>query len=120
QRIDIQLDPHPFNGGITTLQSLWQGVPVITLLGVRHASRVGASLLTTAGLAEWTVAASGDDYVTKAVALASDQRRLADLRSNLRERIGCTSLLDGSPFTHHWQEMLTTAWNRYCRESASS
>ncbi|MBF0159437.1 MAG: tetratricopeptide repeat protein [Magnetococcales bacterium] len=119
-RIDIQLDPHPFNGGMTTLQSLWQGVPVVTLLGTRHASRVGASLLTTAGLADLTVADGADDYVAKAVSLASDRSKLAQLRAGLREQIRTTSLVDGALFTRCWQEMLITAWHRYCKEPVPS
>jgi predicted O-linked N-acetylglucosamine transferase (SPINDLY family) len=69
-RMDIALDPFPFNGTTTTCEALWMGVPVITLRGHRHAGRVGASLLTQIGLTN-LITNSTDEYVDFAVALAS-------------------------------------------------
>src|SRR5208283_2084439 len=69
-RIDIALDSMPYNGTTTTCEALWMGVPVVTAVGDRHASRVGASLLGAVGHPEW-VARDRDDYVRVAADLAS-------------------------------------------------
>src|SRR5262249_10314205 len=71
-RVDIALDPLPYNGTATTCEALWMGVPVVTLRGERHAARVGASILTALGL-ERLIARTPDDYVTIAADLARDR-----------------------------------------------
>ena len=74
-QIDISLDTFPYNGTTTTCEALWMGVPVITLAGNTHASRVGASLLSNTGLSE-LIAKNGNEYITTAVNLAADVARL--------------------------------------------
>ena len=85
-RVDVALDPFPYNGTTTTCESVWTGVPVVTLAGRSHAGRVGASLLTHAGLGE-LVADTADGYVRLAVDLAADAGRRVDLRRSLRPRL---------------------------------
>ncbi len=111
--VDIALDPHPFNGGINSLQALWQGVPLITLLGTRHASRVGASLMGRVGLGE-LVAHHRDDYVAKAAACAADRPRLEAIRSTLRTRMQGTALINAPMFMTHWESALRLFWRRFC------
>jgi predicted O-linked N-acetylglucosamine transferase (SPINDLY family) len=98
-RVDIALDPFPYNGTTTTCEALWMGVPVVTLRGDRHAGRVGASLLTRVGLTEW-IAETGDAYVDTAVALAGSPDRLASLRRELRQRMADSTLCDPETITH--------------------
>ncbi len=99
--VDIALDTYPYHGTTTTCEALWMGVPVVSLLGETHASRVGASLLKSAGLSE--LAAGGtDDFVRRAVALASDPDRLQALRQNMRERL--QTLTDGAAFTRQLEQ----------------
>ena len=74
-RIDVALDPFPYNGTTTSCEALWMGVPVVTLRGDRFIARVGESILSTVGLKEW-IAADEDDYVAKAAAMAADLPRL--------------------------------------------
>jgi predicted O-linked N-acetylglucosamine transferase (SPINDLY family) len=90
--IDVALDPTPYNGTTTTCESLWMGVPVLTLAGRAHAGRVGASLLTSAGLNEWICATLGE-FVSKARSL-----RLTD-RAALRARISQSRLCDAVGYT---------------------
>ncbi|WP_062227775.1 O-linked N-acetylglucosamine transferase, SPINDLY family protein [Aureimonas frigidaquae] len=84
--IDIVLDAHPYNGGTTSLQALWMGVPVITLEGQQFVSRMGTSFLTAAGLADW-IAPDDDAYVALAQEKARDRAALVTLRRELRQRL---------------------------------
>ena len=88
-RVDVALDPFPYNGGTTTSEALWQGVPVLGFRGDRWASRTSASILIAAGLDEW-VARDADDYVERAVGLANDPQtpeRLRRERRAMRQRL---------------------------------
>lgn len=102
-KIDIALDPFPYNGTTTTCEALWMGVPVITLKGNRHLSRVGTSLLTQLGLTE-LIADSVDDYVQCAIDLANDADRLITLRAGMRERMQASPLLDHAGFTRRLED----------------
>ena len=84
--IDIALDPVPYNGGTTSLQAMWMGVPVLTKMGGHFVSRMGASFMTAAGLSEW-VAQDDDDYVAIAQRMAADREALLRLKQGLRERL---------------------------------
>ena len=84
--IDIALDTVPYNGGTTTLQAMWMGVPVVTLQGAHFVSRMGASFMTAAGLPEW-VAHDDDGYVAIAAQMASDRAALLARKQGLRHRL---------------------------------
>ncbi|GAM08692.1 putative UDP-N-acetylglucosamine--peptide N-acetylglucosaminyltransferase SPINDLY [Geobacter sp. OR-1] len=109
--IDIALDTFPYNGTTTTFDALWMGVPVITLRGARHAARVGASILTHAGL-EDLIADSEDAYVASAVRLANDLNKLEALRQTVRNRVAGSRLCDVPAFTasleEAYHEMMST------------
>lgn len=97
-RVDIALDTFPYNGTTTTCEALWMGVPVVSLVGARHAARVGASLLTAAGLADW-LADSPESYIAIARQRAADIVGLATLRASLRQQIEASPLCDAVGFT---------------------
>jgi len=97
-RVDIALDTFPYNGTTTTCEALWMAVPVITLAGQRHASRVSASLLHTAGLSEY-VANTEDEFVAIAKSVAGNIDTLDALRLGLRERLRSSALMDKSRMT---------------------
>jgi protein O-GlcNAc transferase len=94
--VDVALDTFPYNGGTTTMEALWQGVPVLTFHGDRWAGRISASLLRAAGLSEF-VAADVDGYVARAVELANapdTADKLTVLRQSMRERLSRLSVCD--------------------------
>jgi predicted O-linked N-acetylglucosamine transferase (SPINDLY family) len=107
--IDIALDPFPYSGEATTLDGLWMGVPLITLAGDSCVSRRGVSHLSALGLQD-LIAGSEDDYVTRAIGMASDLPRLSRLRQTLRDRLGASLLGDGAAYTRHFEAALRTAW----------
>lgn len=111
---DIALDSFPYNGTTTTCEALWMGVPVIVLRGERHAARVGASLLTQVGL-DSLIAENDEDYVEKAVALASDMTRLKALRKEMRPRLQKSSLCDSKGFAENMETAFRDMWTEYCR-----
>ena len=87
------------------------GVPTVTLQGETMLGRVGASLLTCAGLREW-VAWSEDEYVELAVRYAKDIEGLARLRAGLREQVAATPLFDAKRFAPQLEDALFAIWRR--------
>jgi protein O-GlcNAc transferase len=96
--VDLMLDPFPYNGVTTTLQSLWMGVPVLTMKGARYPTRVGASILANVGLHS-LIAHDATEYVQKACNLAADAQHLDRLRSTMRARLAGSPIMDEPRFT---------------------
>lgn len=113
--VDIALDPMPFSGATTTLDALWQGVPVMTLPGARSCSRSTASLLTALNLTDW-VADNEDDFLARVRQLAFDRVGLAALRASLRERMCASPLLDHAGFTRDLESLYQQAWNKWSEQ----
>lgn len=112
--VDVALDSFPYNGTTTTCEALWMGVPVVTLAGAAHVSRVGLSVLTSAGLGEWA-ASDRAGYIELAVRSASDPGRLAALRAGMRARLAASPLLDEAAFTARLETVYRDLWRRWCR-----
>ncbi len=112
-QIHIALDPFPFCGGLTSLDALWMGVPVITLEGTLMAGRQTLAFLHNIGHPE-LVAATADDYVRLATDLARDADRLARYRSGLREAMRSSPLLDYASLTRHLEAAYRSMWQRWC------
>jgi predicted O-linked N-acetylglucosamine transferase (SPINDLY family) len=115
-RVDIALDTFPYNGVTTTCEALWMGVPVVSLIGERHAARVGASILSHAGL-DHLIARDPDAYVAIAAGLAEDRDGLARFRSGLRDRLAASPVCDGVGFTRQLESAYRTMWRTYCARS---
>jgi predicted O-linked N-acetylglucosamine transferase (SPINDLY family) len=110
--VDIALDSYPYNGTTTTCESLWMGVPVVSLAGDRHAWRVGASLLGAIGLDD-LVARDTAQYVAICARLAGDPARLTELRSTLRERMRSSPLMHEESFTRSLEHGYVEMWERH-------
>jgi predicted O-linked N-acetylglucosamine transferase (SPINDLY family)/predicted SAM-dependent methyltransferase len=117
--IDVALDAFPYNGTTTTCEALWMGVPVVTRAGASHVSRVSASLLERAGLAD-LVARTEDEYVEKALALARDAERRKALRTGLRKRLRASPLMDAAAFVRGVESAYAEMWDRYAKEEDRS
>lgn len=110
-QVDIALDTFPYNGTTTTCEALYMGVPVVSLAGRHHASRVGASLLGTVGLGE-LAADTGAGYVGTVVGLAADLPRLAELRQTLRGLMTASPLMDSQGFVTALEAEYRLMWQR--------
>jgi protein O-GlcNAc transferase len=113
-RLDVALDTFPSNGHTTSLDALWMGVPVVSLVGDTPVSRAGLSQLTNLGLPE-LVARSEDEYVVIAKRLAGDLPRLAALRSTLRDRMKVSVLMDAPRFARNIEAAYRAIWERWRR-----
>lgn len=111
--IDIALDTFPYHGTTTTCEALWMARPVITRAGDRHLARVGASLLTAVGHAEW-IATDADDYVRRTVELASDHLSLALTTAGLRDEMRLSPLMDHAGQAARFGGALRECWSRWC------
>jgi protein O-GlcNAc transferase len=110
--IDIALDPNPYNGGTTTLQALWMGVPVISLLGGNFVSRMGASFLTALGRPEWIAT---DEAHFRAIArqLAAQLPALRRGRTELRQQMAAAGLSDLDRYSRQFEQLLRRMWQHH-------
>jgi predicted O-linked N-acetylglucosamine transferase (SPINDLY family) len=116
-QMDIALDTFPYHGTRTTCEALWMSVPVVTLAGQAHVSRVGVSLLDAVGLPE-LIAQSPQEYVSIAARLAADLPRLAELRRTVRGRMRASALMDGAAFTRNVEAAYRQMWRTWCAADA--
>jgi predicted O-linked N-acetylglucosamine transferase (SPINDLY family) len=115
-RVDVALDSFPYNGTTTTSEALWMGVPVVSLSGEWHASRVGLSLLTATGHSDWALE-NIDSFIEKAVALAQDRPLRESLRLSLRKDVSKSQLLDHAGQATYFESALREAWKAWCHSS---
>jgi protein O-GlcNAc transferase len=114
-KIDIGLDTLPYNGHTTNLDSLWMGVPVITLAGRTSVGRAGLSVLSNLNLPELT-ARTPEEFVTITTKLAQDLPRLAELRSSLRQRMLSSPLMDARQFARDVEAVYVRLWQKWCED----
>lgn len=108
-RIDIGLDTIPYNGHTTTLDSMWMGVPVVTLIGDWPAGRAGWSQLNNLGLPN-LAAKSPAEFVGIAADLADHPGELSALRRSLRDRLAHSPLMDGPKFARDMEAAYLAMW----------
>jgi protein O-GlcNAc transferase len=119
RRIDIGLDTFPYNGHTTTLDSLWMGVPVVSLIGRTVVGRAGYSQLSNIGLQELAVK-TPEQFVEKAIELAGDGARLSQLRSTLRQRLQQSPLMDAPRFARNIESAYVEMWRNWVGAVAKS
>lgn len=115
-QVDVALDTFPYHGTTTTCEALWMGVPVVTLAGKTHETRVGVSLLTGVGLPD-LIAQTPEAYVAIAAQLAEDVPRLEALRTTLRQRVQESGLLASVPFTRSLEARYREMWRAWCAQA---
>lgn len=103
--IDIALDPLPYNGGTTSMQALWMGVPVVTMMGGNFASRMGASFMTVLGKSEW-IANDEASYVAIAKTLANDISQIRHGREQLRRQVESSPLGDIKSYAKNFESLM--------------
>ncbi len=117
-RVDIALDTLPYHGTTTTCEALFMGVPVVSHAGEAHVSRVGVSLLCSAGCPE-LVATTEDEYVDIAARLAADRVRLAEYRATLRARLLASPVCDGPGHTRAVEAAYRALWREACARGST-
>jgi len=111
--IDIALDPFPHGGGVTTLEALMMGVPVITLRWPTVPGRLSSSILTAMQMTDW-IAESQDDYIALAIEKADDLKDLTKTRQGLRARFQASPIGDGPAYCRAVEEHFRQLWRRWC------
>ncbi|MBI2993184.1 MAG: hypothetical protein HYY48_03295 [Gammaproteobacteria bacterium] len=114
--LDIALDPMPYNGGTTTCEALWMGVPVVALRGDMFRGRMSASILEILGLPE-LAARTEEEYVHIAAALASDVPRIQALHREVRGRMAASSICDDAGMARDLEGLYRKMWKRWLEES---
>jgi protein O-GlcNAc transferase len=111
-QIDVALDPFPYNGGTTSVHSLWMGVPVVTLAGKHAVSRVGVAVVSRVGLEQFA-AHTEEEYFQCAVQTAQNLQALNQLRQSLRARM---SEADCGPegITRNLEDTYRSVWAKWC------
>ncbi|WP_342357243.1 hypothetical protein [Methylobacterium bullatum] len=118
-QIDIALDSFPYNGGTTSCDTLYMGVPFVALQGASAVERAGVAVLTAVGLEE-LAAETPEAYAACALSLARDPDRLREVRSGLRERMIASSLMDHARLAAHVGEAFRTMWRRWVDASRAA
>ena len=111
-KIDISLDPFPFQGNTSTCESVWMGVPVITLKGSRYLFHFGESINSNLNMHNW-IADNNNEYISKAIKFSSNIDLLSKIRTSLREKALQSSVFDASRFAEHFSKMLWEMWNSF-------
>ncbi|QPF91834.1 O-linked N-acetylglucosamine transferase family protein [Bradyrhizobium commune] len=115
QLVDVALDPFPHGGGMTTLDAMAMGVPVITCPGPTISSRLAAACITALGLTD-CVAASQEEYVALALRMTADLDGLARLRHALRDRLVRSPIGDAHAYARSVEAAYRGMWQRYCED----
>ena len=112
-KIDIALDPFPFQGNTSTFEAVWMGVPVITLKGSRYLFHFGEMINSNLNMEDW-IAENNNEYISKAIKFSSNIDLLSKIRTSLREKALQSPLFDAPRFAKHFDKMLWEMWMKFC------
>ena len=112
RQIDIALDCFPHNSGTTLIEHLYMGNPFITFANRPSVGKIGASILTALGREEW-IANSEQEYVDKVVALSTNIKKLASIRSSLRKDIETSPIMDHKGFVFELEKTYQSMWEKF-------
>ncbi|RFC42835.1 MAG: SPINDLY family [Verrucomicrobia bacterium] len=110
--LDLMLDSFPFGGLTVSGIAAWMGVPTLTISGTTPSSRAGADLMHAMDLEDF-IASDTEDFVKKAVAIASDLPKLSAIRASMRERMA-VQVTNGGAYARSFESELRKAWERWC------
>ena len=111
--IDICLDPQPHSGGMTTLDALYMGIPVLTMPGATPSSRLASAILSAIGLDDW-IATDSEAFVAKAAAFTADLSTLGKLRNQLRFKITESSIGNNTRYARAVEAQYRRMWQNWC------
>jgi predicted O-linked N-acetylglucosamine transferase (SPINDLY family) len=115
-KIDISLDPFPYSGGTTSFESIWMGVPVLVLKGKKFISKCGESINHNLQMADW-IAEDEKDFVSKAINICSNYKKLSDLRVNLRQIALNSPVFDAEKFAKNFHDALWKMWKIFLKNN---
>jgi predicted O-linked N-acetylglucosamine transferase (SPINDLY family) len=115
-RIDITLDTTPYGGHTTAMDSIWMGVPVVSLAGKLPVGRAGVTINSNIGLPE-LIARTPEEYVSITIGLAKDPSKVSGMRSSLRERLRSSPLMDAPRFARNLESAYRQMWKCWCESS---
>ena len=110
-KIDIGLDPFPFQGNTTTIEAIWMGVPVITLKGNRYIFHFGESINSNLNMSDW-IAKDNNNYISKAIKFSSNYEKLSNIRKNLRNKALKSPIFDSIRFADNFDKLLWEIWKK--------
>ena len=110
------MDPFPYSGGTTNFESVWMGVPILVLKGKKFISKCGESINHNLGMSDW-IAKNKEDFISKAVVICSDYKKLSDLRANLRHKALNSPLFDTKKFAKNFHEGLWKMWKIFLNKN---
>ena len=110
--VDICLDPFPFQGNTSTCESVWMGVPVLTLKGNRYLFHFGESINSNLNMFNW-IAKNYEEYVSKAIKFSSNLNELSQIRMNLRKKALLSPVFDGPRFAEHFSKTIWKMWDEF-------
>jgi len=116
REIDIALDCFPHNSHVTLMEHLYMGTPFINYCNRPSVGRIGVSILTTLGRPEW-IASSEQEYIEKAVSLATNTNKLAKIRGTLREEMETSPLMDQKGFVRELEKTYQNMWDKWLKKS---